>query len=266
MDNTSHNNHGKRSEPMKDMNMSRRSFLKLAALSALTLGAGYTVGKLTPQKAAADEASTLSLHAFLPGDSDLVAEVVRVFTQKTGPAARVAVSADPQWSEMIHAAAKSGQLFSGGLLTLRMTALPETLPADILIGDNQQVVYAPERDYDSTLRSLRRLVRGRKAEYLFSADYRPASLFAGLWQPHHLAAVIRSGSDIVERIPLERSYRQVVVDGPQGKTVLSVIDGAVQVQAAACRNKLCMHAGPAAHPGSVIACAPNHLVVQVEAG
>jgi hypothetical protein len=251
---------------MEDFKMSRRSFLKLTALAALTLGSGYAAGRLAPQ-AASTARQTLSLHAFLPGDDRLVSEVVRVFSQKAGAAARVSVSADPKWFETIHAAASQpGGLLNGGTLDFRMVVLPETLAADILFGDNQQAVYAPESDYDPALRSLQAQVRGRQAGYLFSAEYKSEGLLAGLWQPQGKVAVVRSGSSVVERIPLERTYRQVVVDGPQGKTALSVVGGAVQVQTAACRNKLCMHSGPAAHVGSVIACAPNQLVVQVEAG
>ncbi|HSV85401.1 MAG TPA: NusG domain II-containing protein, partial [Levilinea sp.] len=259
-------NDRKRSLPMEELRLSRRSFLKLTALSALTLGAGYTVGKLVPQSAEDGESRAFSLHAFLPGDSNLVSEVMRVFAQKTGPAARLTVSADRQWSEMIRLAVQPGHLLGGGLLAVRMAALPETLPADLLLGDNQQAVYSPEEDYDPALLNLRGLVRGYQAGYLFSAEYRHTSLLAGLLPLRDLFAVVRSGPDVVERIPLDRTYRQVVVNGPQGKTVLSMSGGAVQVQAAACRNKLCMHSGTAVYAGSVIACAPNRLVVQVEAG
>lgn len=259
-------NDRKRSEPMEETRLSRRSFLKLAALSALTLGAGYTVGRVIPQSAADGGAQGLSLHAFLPGDNDLVAEVLRVFAQKTGRAARLTVSADSHWAEMIRSTVQAGSLLDGGWLAVRMVTLPEVLPADILLGDNQQAVYSPEHDFDAALRDLQALVRGRQAGYLFSAEYRHAGLLDDLLPARRLYAVIRSGAEVVERIPLERSYRQVVVDGRQGKTVLRLADGAVQVWHASCRNKLCLHSGAAAYAGSAIACAPNHLVVQVEAG
>jgi hypothetical protein len=261
------NNDRKRTEPMEDFKISRRSFLKLTALAAVALGSGYAAGKVVPQAASASKERALALHAFLPGDSSLVAEVVRVFTAKTGEAARLTVSADPQWTEVISTSvSQPGSLLGGGLLAFRMVALKETLAADILLGDNQQAVYSPENDYDPALRSLQAQVRGRQAGYLFSAEYKDESLLAALFQPEDKVAVIRLGSSVVDRIPLDRTYREIVVDGPQGKTVLSVADGAVQVQSAACRNKLCMHSGGAAHLGSVIACAPNHLVVQIEAG
>jgi hypothetical protein len=265
--NNTQNNDRKRTETMEDFKMSRRSFLKLTALAAAALGSGYAAGTLSPQAASAAAERALSLHAFLPDDSSLIAEVVRVFTAKTGSAARLTVSADPQWSEVISAAIRQpGSVFDGGLLAFRMIALPETVAADILLGDHQQAVYSPESDYDPALRSLQSQVRGRTAGYLFSAEYKQEGLLAGLWQPQDKVAVLRSGSQIVERIPLNRTYREIVIDGPQGKTILSVADGAVQVQSAACRHKLCMYSGGAAQLGSVIACAPNHLVVQVEAG
>jgi hypothetical protein len=263
MDNQYHNNDRKRTEPMEDIKISRRSFLKLTALAAAALGSGYAAGRLTPQ---AGE-KMLALHAFLPGDSSLVAEVVRVFTNKAGFAGRMTVSADTKWSEAISAAVRQpGNVLSGGLLAFRMIALAEAVPADILLGDHQQAVYAPESDYDPALRSLQAQVRGSRAQYLFSAEYKAEGLLAGLWKPENKVAVIRSGSTLVDRIPLTGSYHDIVVDGPQGKTVLSIVDGAVQVKAAGCRHQLCMHSGPAAEMGSVIACAPNHLVVQVEAG
>ncbi|MEN4013776.1 MAG: NusG domain II-containing protein [Chloroflexota bacterium] len=252
---------------MNDLKLSRRSFLKLTALSALTFGAGYTLGKLIPPAAMDGEAQALSLHAFLPGDSSLVCEVMRVFAQKVAPATLAAVSADAQWSEIIQSAVKPGHLLGGGLLTVRMTALPQALPADILLGDDQQAVYAPESDYDPALRSLQAFVRGRQADHLFSADYRHAGLLTLLLPPRGgLFAVIRSGSNVVERIPMDRAYHDIVIDGPLGKTILGMADGAIRVRAAACRNKLCMLNVPAAQAGSVIACAPNHLVAQVEAG
>jgi hypothetical protein len=268
MDHLNHTNDRKRTEPMEDFKMSRRSFLKLSALAALTVGAGYTAGKMAPKAAAASaQGRAAALHAFLPGDPNLVSEVVRVFTARVGSAARLAVSADPQWTGVISAAVRQpGSLLSGGTLAFRMVALAETLPADILLGDNQQAVYAPESDYDPALRSLQAQVRGGQARYLFSAEFKEEGLLAGLWKPQDKVAVIRSGSSIVDRIPLDSRYNGIVVDGPQGKTVLSVADGLVRVESAACRNQLCLHSGPAAQVGDVIACAPNRLVVQVEGG
>jgi hypothetical protein len=267
MNNPNHNKDRKRTEPMEDFKMSRRSFLKLSALAALTLGAGYTAGKVAPRAASSAEGRAAVLHAFLPGDPSLVSEVVRVFTARVGSAARLAISAGPEWTEIISRAVRQpGSLLTGGLLSFRMVALPETLPADILLGDNQQAVYAPESDYDPALRSLQAQVRGGQANYLFSAEYKEEGLLAGLWKPQDRVAVIRSGANIVDRIPLDSRYSGIVVDGPQGKTVLSVGGGLVRVESAACRNQLCMHSGPAAQLGDVIACAPNRLVVQVEGG
>lgn len=76
--------------------------------------------------------------------------------------------------------------------------------------------------------------------------------------------MIENGQGSFDRIPLAASFRNVLVDGPQGKTGIAIADGFVHVRSAACRNQLCRHMGPISQEGQLIACAPNKVMIRIE--
>ena len=62
--------------------------------------------------------------------------------------------------------------------------------------------------------------------------------------------------------PLDRSA-EVSVDGPLGKTVISIAGGSARVIEASCRDKICVSMGAISSPGSWIACLPNRVFIRV---
>ena len=62
--------------------------------------------------------------------------------------------------------------------------------------------------------------------------------------------------------PLE-SDRTIEVEGPLGKTVVVIEDGAVKVSSSPCREKTCVKSGPINKPGRWIACLPNRVIIAI---
>jgi hypothetical protein len=56
------------------------------------------------------------------------------------------------------------------------------------------------------------------------------------------------------------------VQGLRGRVVVVVEAGSVRVSESACRDQVCVHAGPVSLPGAAIACIPNGVSVTVEGG
>ncbi|NOY12562.1 MAG: NusG domain II-containing protein [Deltaproteobacteria bacterium] len=58
--------------------------------------------------------------------------------------------------------------------------------------------------------------------------------------------------------------RRVELNGPLGTTVLQIADGGVRILSSPCSRKICIGMGEARHPGDLLACVPNRLVVRIE--
>ena len=58
--------------------------------------------------------------------------------------------------------------------------------------------------------------------------------------------------------------QQVELQGPLGTTVLKIKDDAARVISSPCPQKICIGLGEARHPGDLLACVPNRLVIRIE--
>jgi len=65
--------------------------------------------------------------------------------------------------------------------------------------------------------------------------------------------------------PLD-SERTVAVPGPLGDTVVQIRKGQVRVLSSPCPEKICVRSGAIARPGQWIACLPNRVFVEIQAG
>lgn len=54
------------------------------------------------------------------------------------------------------------------------------------------------------------------------------------------------------------------VEGPLGPTVIQISDGRVRVLSSPCPAKVCIRTGEIHHPGQLLACVPNGLIVRVD--
>ena len=70
------------------------------------------------------------------------------------------------------------------------------------------------------------------------------------------------GKRILE-LPLDRNDVRDV-QGPLGKTVINVQNGAVFINESACHNKICLNMGRIRYAGEVIVCIPNRVFVTIK--
>ena len=245
--------------------ITRREFLKLSGLAAAALGLGYGSGKIT---SAPRQNRTFSLYGFLPADPEMLQSVVAAFNPfvRRGTPARIA--AEGQWAAAIADAfepdLETAEFVSAANVNFRLEPLSNRVDSDLLISDSDHAVYDPALDFPAALSTLRSTLRGRKADFLFSAAYTPINRLSGRVKAEKLVAVIRNEAGVFDHIPLTRDFHSVEVPGVLGKSLLQFQDGMVRVQQAACRNHICERIGWVSVAGGVIACAPNHLLVEIE--
>ena len=70
------------------------------------------------------------------------------------------------------------------------------------------------------------------------------------------------GKRILE-LPLDRNDVRDV-QGPLGKTVINIQNGAVFISESACHNKICINMGRIRNVGEVIVCVPNRVFVTIK--
>ena len=239
--------------------ISRRSFLKLSGLAVLGLGAGYGAGKLIKPEGE----KYFAVHGFLPDDESVVKNIVRMFEEKTN-GANTALYAEARWGKVIADAINTSSKKSGGNMTIRMTKINSPVNADILVTDNNTVVYDPDSDFNSSFSRIRSEIRNNKAEYLFTAEYKESSIFSGLLGNDEKFAIIENQYGVIDKISLKNSYKDIQVNGKQGKTGIKIENGFVNVHTAACRHETCKNLGSISNAGDVIACAPNRVIIRIE--
>ena len=240
--------------------ISRRSFLKVSGLAAVALGTGFGTNKLIHSR----NSKYFGVHGFIPGDENIVKLLVKSFNDKTGFSDAPVIFADAKWANIIRDKYKlnSG---SDGRVTFRMIKINGIADSDILITDNNNVVYNPDNDFNSAFIKIRTNIQNRKADYLFSAQFKKDDLLSSFLKSGEKLAVIENEKGIIDRIDLTRNYKNIVIDGKLGKTGISVNNGFVNVHTSSCRNQICKESGFISEPGQLIACAPNKIVIRVEA-
>ncbi len=70
-----------------------------------------------------------------------------------------------------------------------------------------------------------------------------------------------SGRSVLE-LPLEQDTIQTV-NGPIGKTTVAIENGKVRVLDSDCPNHTCIKMGSISHPGEIIVCVPNQVIVTI---
>ncbi|MBK7630238.1 MAG: NusG domain II-containing protein [Ignavibacteriales bacterium] len=85
---------------------------------------------------------------------------------------------------------------------------------------------------------------------------------SSIFKSNRKEIVIENERGLVDRISLNKNYKNVFVDGPLGKTGFKIENGIAQVHTSTCRHGICKHT-VASGVGNVIACAPNKVLVKV---
>lgn len=241
--------------------ISRRNFFKIAGLSTVAIGAGFTTGKL----AGNSKSLNYILHGFIPADESIINNLVAVFKSKVKSNVEAVVMADSKVGEIVNRVDlknRQDNFSSKGSITYRLQRLSEKVDSDIIINDANNSVYSLD-DFTSKLFDIRSNIKNRKADYLFTAEYIETDLISSLFKSNKKELVIENENGLVDKIALDKNFKNIFVPGPQGKTGIKIENGVAQVHTSTCRNKLCKHSF-ASEVGNIVACAPNKVLLKVE--
>ena len=240
--------------------ISRRNFLKIAGLSTVAVGAGFTTGKLIGDK----KSVYYAVHGFIPSDEQVISQLVAAFKNKIKCNSNPIVIADSKIGEVINRfdmQYRNNSFSNNGNITYRLKRLDKQVDSDIIISDDNNSVYSLNDLYYS-LANLRSELKNRKAEFFFTAEYKETDLLSSLFKSNKKEIVIENEKGLVDRISLDRNYNNILIDGPQGKTGLKIENGIAQVHTSTCRHEICKHSIASA-AGNIIACAPNKVLIKV---
>ncbi len=240
--------------------ISRRNFLKLAGLGSIAIAAGYTTGRI------ADNSKSMHfvVHGFIPSDESVIENLVSSFKKKIKSNAEPVVLADRKIGEIIlryHNNYLSNQLNNNGKIIYRLNRLNKPVDSDIIISDSANSIYSID-DLNFSFSEIRRNIKNRKADYLFTAEFRDEDLITSLFKANRKEIVIENEKGLIDKISLNKNYKNILVDGPQGKTGLKIENGFAKVHTSTCRHGICKHS-IASEAGDIIACAPNKVLVKV---
>ncbi|MCU0342512.1 MAG: NusG domain II-containing protein [Ignavibacterium sp.] len=241
--------------------ISRRNFLKIAGLTSVALGAGYTTGKLTGNS----KTVNYTVHGFIPADEQVIANIVASFKNKVKSNTEPVVIADSKLGETINRIdikSRKENFSTNGSITYRLKRLDKLVDSDIIVSDVNNSVYSLD-DLNSAFENIRAGLKNKKADFLFTAEYTETDFLSSIFKSGSKEVVIENETGLVDRISLDKSYKNILIDGPQGKTGLKIENGIAQVHTSTCRHGICKHT-IASGVGNIIACAPNKVLVKIE--
>jgi hypothetical protein len=238
--------------------ISRRSFLKLSSLAAAALSTGYGAGKIVNS----GKEDFFTVHGLIPADENVLKLLVSSFQKKVNTG-NPTILADEKLRKMISQALPQSSSSSDNA-TISIVKMDANVSSDILISDNTNKIFNPETDFNRMFTEIRSRIKNRKAEYVFTAAYREKNLISRVFNTNEKVVVVENEKGIVERISLNNSYKNIIVDGSQGKTGIAIQNGLVHIHTASCKNQICIHSGFISEPDKLIACAPNKVLIRIE--
>lgn len=240
--------------------ISRRNFLKIAGLSTVAVGAGFTTGKLIGTK----KSVYYAVHGFIPADEQIINKLVSAFKNKIKSNTNPVVITDSKIGEVINRIDlqnRNKSFSNSGNISYRLKRLEKQVDSDIIISDDNNSVYSLN-DLNHSLTELRSELKNRKAGFFFTAEYKETDLLSSLFNFDKREIEIENEKGLVDRISLDKNYNNILIDGPQGKTGLKIQNGIAQVHTSTCRHEICKQSVASA-PGNIIACAPNKVLIKI---
>jgi len=240
--------------------ISRRNFLKIAGLSSVALGAGFTAGKLVGNK----KSVYFAVHGFIPADEQLIANLVTSFKNKVKSNSDPVIVSSTKIGEAItrfDLNARKENFYNNGSISYRIQRLDKSVDSDIIVSDANNSVYSLN-DLNSSFENIRSGLKNRRADLLFTAEYKETDFLSSLLISETKEVVIENEKGIVDRISLDSNYKNILIDGPQGKTGLKIENGIARVHTSTCRHGICRHS-IAGGIGNIIACAPNKVLIKI---
>lgn len=240
--------------------LSRRNFLKLAGLSSAAIAAGYTTGKLLNVK----NTEYFVIHGFIPADENIISNLVSSFRNKIKSNAEPIVVSDSKIGEIInrlHLQSSNDTYNNYGKIVYRIKRLNEKVESDIIVSDGSNSIYSLD-NFNLAFYEIRKNIRNKQADLLFTAEFKNQNFISSLLKSNKKELVIENQKGIVDRIPFDKNYKNIIIDGVQGKTELSIENEIAKVHSSSCRNGICKHS-IASEVGNIIACAPNKILIKV---
>jgi hypothetical protein len=243
--------------------ITRKKFIKLSSISAIAIGSGFAAGKLLGKSGK----QHYSVYCFLPSDEKLIAEVVRVFTATVKSNSTPIINADDGYKFMLQKlVSKNKQTFfsNSGSISYSVKPLNKHVNSDIIVSDNSKSIYSLQNDFTDEWMTIRSFLYGTEAKIFFAAVYKQSNILSSLFSSNQKEIVIENNNGTFDKIPLNLTYKNVKVEGPQGETEIEINNGLVKVTKSSCRHKLCEKSQYAANVGDVIACAPIKVLIRIE--
>jgi len=241
--------------------ISRRNFLKIAGLTSVALGGGYTAGKLIGNS----KSINYGVHGFIPADEQVIANLVSAFKNKIKSNTEPIIIADSKVGEIINRIdlkSRKENFSNSGSITYRIKRLDKQIDSDIIVSDANNAVYSLD-DLNSVFEHIRSGLKNRKSDYFFTAEYSETDFLSSIFKLNKKEVVIENEKGLVDRISLENNYKNILIDGPQGKTGLKIENGVAQVHTSTCRHEICK-CTTVSGVGNIIACAPNKVLLRIE--
>ncbi|MFO7446422.1 MAG: NusG domain II-containing protein [Ignavibacteriaceae bacterium] len=241
--------------------ISRRKFLKITGLAATALGAGFSAGKLVGNK----KSVYYAVYGYIPADEEIFRNIIFSFREKIKSNSKPVIQSELKIIEMLNSIdlqAQNASFGNSGKVKYNLKKLDKEIDSDIIISDSENPVYSLY-EFNQSMSGIRTKLKGKKAGYFFTAEYSETDLLSSILNTKKKVLVIDNENGTAERIPLDKTYKNVDINGPFGKTVLRIEGGIARVHSASCRHKICEHS-VAGSPGNIIACAPNKILVKVE--
>ena len=241
--------------------ISRRNFLKIAGLSTVALGAGFTAGKLTGKS----NSTYFAVHGFVPADEKVINNLIVAFRSKIKSSSVAFINSESGIGKVVRnldLQATNKNLPGNGKITYTIKKINDNLNSDIIVSDGNSSIYSLN-DFNVSLVSVRDKVKDKKAEYLFTAEYYEVDILSSLLGGSRKELVIENQNGVADRIPLNKNYKNILVNGHQGKTGIKIENGIAKVHKSTCRHEICKHS-IASGVGDIIACAPNKVLIKIE--
>jgi len=178
--------------------ISRRNFLKIAGLSTVAVGAGFTTGKLIGNK----KSAYFAVHGFIPADEQIINQLVAGFKNKVRSNADPVVIADTKIGEVItrfDSRLRNKAFSNRGNISYRLKRLDNQIDSDIIISDTENPVYSLN-DLNYGFSNIRTNLKNKKAKYLFSAEYYERDFLSSILNLNKKEVIIENERGLVDRI------------------------------------------------------------------
>jgi len=252
--------------------ISRREFLKLAGLSTLAFTTGIKIGEFVKNS----KPSSIYLTAFLPEDEYYMRFVIEKFFDKIKSIEsdtklikdlrkiRFAKHLRLNDTELMKFEKKifdNSTIYYSNNCIISIQNLDGKFNSDIFFRDDENSIYHPEKISD--LFFIRNEIQNQTARIKLICEYRKDNIMNKIFSDNG-NVIVEFGNEIIEKIPLNKNYKNVSVKGATGIVQFSIENRRVMVINSSCRNKLCVHSEPIENLNQNIICAPNKLLIRID--